>query len=77
VDFYRNESRLLGVDSLEFSFEETAEILRQLTPGIESGIFPRPQVQIVSLEDGPRISRDVAESKNKAKPILDPSVNAE
>ena len=40
VDFYHNESRLLGVDSLKLSFEETAEILRQLSPGIESGTFP-------------------------------------
>ena len=31
VDFYHNESRLLGVDSFKSSFEETAEILRQLT----------------------------------------------
>lgn len=32
VNFYHNESRLLGVDSLKLSFEETAEILRRLTP---------------------------------------------
>ena len=44
VNFYHNESRLLGVDSLKLSFEETAEILRQLTPGIESGTFPPPVV---------------------------------
>jgi NADPH:quinone reductase len=72
VDFYHNESRLLGVDSLKLSFEETAEILRQLTPGIESGIFPPPAVEIFSLEEGPRLYRDVAESKVKGKPILVP-----
>ena len=72
VDFYHNESRLLGVDSLKLSFEETAEILRQLTPGIESGTFPPPAVEIFRLGEGPRLYRDVAESKIKTKPILVP-----
>ena len=72
VDFYHNESRLLGVDSLKLSFEETAEILRRLTPGIESGIFPPPRVETFPLEEGPRLYRDMAESKIKSKPILIP-----
>jgi NADPH:quinone reductase-like Zn-dependent oxidoreductase len=72
VDFYHNESRLLGVDSLKLSFEESAEILRRLTPGIESGLFPPSRVESFSLEEGPRLYRDVAESKIKTKPILIP-----
>ena len=72
VDFYHNESRLLGVDSLKLSFEETAEILRRLIPGIESGIFPPSRVETFSLEEGPRLYRDIAESKIKTKPILIP-----
>src|ERR1700722_9731479 len=70
VDFYHNESKLLGVDSLKLSFEETAEILRQLTPGIESGTFPPPAVETFRLDEGPRLYRDVAESKIKTKPVL-------
>jgi NADPH:quinone reductase len=72
VDFYHNESRLFGVDSLKLSFEETAEILRQLTPGFETGIFPPPPVETFSLDEGPRLYREVAESKVKGKPILVP-----
>jgi NADPH:quinone reductase len=72
VDFYHNESRLLGVDSLKLSFEETAKILRQLTPGIESGVFPAPRVEIFSLAQGPQVYRDSAASKIKSKPILVP-----
>jgi NADPH:quinone reductase-like Zn-dependent oxidoreductase len=70
VDFYHNESRLLGVDSLKLSFEETAEILRRLTPGIESGIFPPSRVETFPLEEGPRLYRDIAESKLKSKAVL-------
>ena len=72
VDFYHNESRLLGVDSLKLSFEETAEILRRLTSGIEAGTFPPPQVETFRLDEGPRLYRDIAESKIKTKPILVP-----
>ena len=72
VDFYHNESRLLGVDSLKLSFEETAEILRRLTPGIEAGTFPPPQVETFRLQEGPRLYRDIAESKIRTKPILVP-----
>lgn len=72
VDFYHNESRLLGVDSLKLGLEETAGILRQLTPGIESGIFPAPRAETFSLEEGPRVYRDIDESKIKGKPILVP-----
>jgi NADPH:quinone reductase len=71
VDFYHNESRLLGVDSLKLSFEETAEISRQLTSGFETGIFP-PPVETFSLAEGPRLYREVAESQVKGKPVLVP-----
>jgi NADPH:quinone reductase len=70
VDFYHNESRLLGVDSLKLSFEETGEILRRLTPGIEAGTFPPSPVETFRLEEGPRLYRDIAESKIKTRPIL-------
>jgi NADPH:quinone reductase len=72
VDFYHNESRLLGVDSLKLSFQETADILRQLTPGVEAGRFKPPQVETFSLEEGPQLYRDIAASRIKAKPILIP-----
>jgi NADPH2:quinone reductase len=72
VDFYHNESRLLGVDSLKLSFEETAEILCRLTPGIEAGTFPPPAVETFPLEEGLRLYQDIAESRIKTKPILVP-----
>jgi NADPH:quinone reductase-like Zn-dependent oxidoreductase len=72
VDFYHNESRLLGVDSLKLSFEESAEILRRLTLGIEAGTFPPPAVETFPLEEGLRLYRDIEESRIKTKPILIP-----
>ena len=72
VNFYHNESRLMGFDSLKLGFEESARILRLITPGIESGIFPPPEVAIFPLDEGLRIYREVAASKIKGKPILVP-----
>ena len=73
VDFYHNESRLLGVDSLKLSFQETGEILRRLTTGFETGDFPPPEVETYPLEQGPAIYRDMNESKIKGKPVLVPA----
>jgi NADPH:quinone reductase len=72
VDFYHNESRLLGVDTLKLSFEETAEILRQLTPGIESGTLQPPRVEPFPLEEGPKLYRQIVDAKMAIKPLLIP-----
>ncbi len=72
VNFYHNESRLLGFDSLKLTIEESAAILRLLAPGFESGAFPPPQVETFPLEEGPRLYREMAASKVKIKPILAP-----
>jgi NADPH2:quinone reductase len=72
VDFYNNESRLVGVDSLKSSFEEAAEILGSLAPGFESGEFPPPEVHVFPLADGPKIYRKMHDSLIKAKVALKP-----
>jgi NADPH2:quinone reductase len=72
VDFYHRESRLIGVDSVKLSFEESAEILRGLTPGIEDGTFPPPQIKTCSFADIVAAYILVAEGKIKEKLILVP-----
>jgi NADPH2:quinone reductase len=72
VDFYHNESRLLGVDSLKLGFEEAAEILRSLTPAIESGELPLPKVEVYPLAQAPELYRGIASSTLKGKPVLAP-----
>ena len=39
VDFYHNESHLIGLDSIQLSFQDTGRILRKLLPYFESGHF--------------------------------------
>jgi NADPH:quinone reductase-like Zn-dependent oxidoreductase len=73
VDFYHNESRLFGVDSLKLGFQETGDILRRITTGFESGDFPPPEVETYPLEQGPGLYRDMTEGKVKGKPVLVPA----
>jgi NADPH:quinone reductase len=72
VDFYHNESRLLGVDSLKLDFAAAAEILRSLTPGIENGDLPLPKVEAYPLAQAPELYRGIASSTVKGKPVLIP-----
>jgi NADPH:quinone reductase-like Zn-dependent oxidoreductase len=72
VDFYHNESRLFGVDSLKLDFPEAAAILRALTPLIEAGELPLPQVEPYPLARAPEIYRGIASSVLKGKPVLVP-----
>ena len=70
IDFYHNESRLSGLDTLKVSFTEAGKILRQLVPGFESGEFPAPDCQTFPLDRGPEIYRQIQESKLKGKVVL-------
>lgn len=72
VDFYHNESRLFGLDTLKMPFEQAATILRELTPHFESGAFPPPQFDVFPLEQGPEIYRKIQEGQLKSKAVLKP-----
>jgi NADPH:quinone reductase-like Zn-dependent oxidoreductase len=75
IDFYHNESRLIGVDSVKLSFEETGAILRKLSSGMDSGTYPPPSEESilrVPLDQGVQAYRDVAEGRIRQKVVLIP-----
>jgi NADPH:quinone reductase-like Zn-dependent oxidoreductase len=76
IDFYHNESRLLGVDSLKLSFEATGAILRNLSSGLDKGIYPLPStgepIQVFPLDQGVQVYRDLADGKIRGKAVLVP-----
>ncbi|HWB60550.1 MAG TPA: zinc-binding alcohol dehydrogenase family protein [Chthoniobacteraceae bacterium] len=72
VDFYHNQSRLLGFDSLKLSIEQCAAILRAVSAHFESGAFPPPQVETFPLDDALRLYREMAVSTLKVKAVLAP-----
>lgn len=72
IDFYHNECRLFGLDTVKQTFEESAEILRELTPGFESGELPPSEVETFPLEQGPEVYRKLNDRQIKAKAVLKP-----
>ena len=51
VDFYHNESKLIGVDSNRLSAREIGEIAEELNRGFESGALKPPKIEAVPFED--------------------------
>jgi NADPH2:quinone reductase len=52
ADFYHNESRLFGIDTLKWDQTESAEVLEALRPGFESGDYrPAPIARRFALAD--------------------------
>jgi NADPH:quinone reductase-like Zn-dependent oxidoreductase len=60
------------VDSLKLGFEDAANILREMTPGFESGEFPPPAVETFPLARAPEIYRDMNEGRLRGKIVLNP-----
>lgn len=61
LDFYRNESRLYGVDTLKRDLTASAEVLDLLTPGFAVGDYRAPPIsQICALAQAQEGYRKVA-----------------
>jgi NADPH:quinone reductase-like Zn-dependent oxidoreductase len=52
ADFYHNESRLIGIDTLKWGLTASADVLEKLRPGFEAGDYrPAPIVRRFALDD--------------------------
>jgi NADPH:quinone reductase-like Zn-dependent oxidoreductase len=61
ADFYHNESRLFGVDTLKRDLTESAKVLDALTPGFVAGdLRPAPIAETCALGDAQEGYRKVA-----------------
>jgi NADPH:quinone reductase-like Zn-dependent oxidoreductase len=76
LDFYHNESRLFGVDSLARDAVAAAEVLDALAPGFADGTLRPPAIdQMLPLEAGVAAYRRVAEGA-PGRVVLAPSAPA-
>jgi len=61
ADFYHNESRLYGVDTLKRDLTASAEVLEALTPGFVAGDYrAAPITEICGLGEAQEAYRKVA-----------------
>jgi NADPH:quinone reductase len=70
VDFYHNDSRLVGVDSMKFSSHEVAVIADELRQGFEGNILKLPVVDAVPFENAIEAYERVASGTARAKQVL-------
>jgi NADPH:quinone reductase len=72
ADFYHNESRLIGVDSLKRDLNDAASILEALRPGFEDGSYLPPAIaRTYSLVDAVEAYRAV-EAGTTGRVVLKP-----
>jgi NADPH:quinone reductase-like Zn-dependent oxidoreductase len=73
-DFYHQEARLLGIDSLSLDAVQCASILRELSGGFESGeLTPPPIAATYSLEQAPQAYEAVDSGKGAGRHVLVPN----
>ena len=71
IDFYRNRSRLLGVNTMTLTGAATAQILDELRGGFEAGALRPPELQIWPLERAVEAYEAVKQGA-RAKQVLMP-----
>jgi len=73
VDFYHNESRLIGLDTMKFTGPEIAGLMNQLRAGFENGNLQPPAVTEWPFARAIEAYELVAKGGAEAKQILVPS----
>jgi NADPH:quinone reductase len=73
IDFYHNESSLIGVDSIKISFPDVDRIMALLLPCFESGDFaPSKELVRVGFDGVLNAYRNLLEGRSTEKYILTP-----
>ena len=73
VDFYHNESHLIGVDTAQLSFENAGRILKRLLPYFESGAFAPPEDLVpVSFDGVLNAYKELSEDRPSGKYVFIP-----
>jgi len=70
VDFYRNRSRLIGVDSMKFTASEVAAMADELRPGFETGDLKAPPIETVPFENAVEAYEKIAAGRGVSKQVL-------
>ena len=74
VDFYHNESQLIGVDTLKIDLRSAARILEKLTPFFEEGSYDAPVIaKTMPLSDA-RHAYELVAAGEHGRVVLKPSL---
>jgi NADPH:quinone reductase len=67
TDFYHSEGRIFGVDTLKFDFAESGDVLREIIPGVEQGLFKPPALETVTLDQAVDVYRKIGDGRSVTK----------
>ena len=70
LDFYHLEARLIGVDTLKLSFSESAAVLREIVPLVNAGVLTPPELDSITIKQGPRAYQAVLEGRANRKQVI-------
>ncbi|MBV9009051.1 MAG: zinc-binding alcohol dehydrogenase family protein [Verrucomicrobia bacterium] len=70
VDFYHNQSQLIGVDSMKFTPRDVAAIADALRPGFEAKALTAPALEAVPFERAIEAYERIASGERGAKQVL-------
>jgi NADPH:quinone reductase len=70
MDFYRNQSRLFGVDTTKLTGIEIASVMNRLREGFEQNFLKPPVVQVNRFADAIAVYQSVADRSSKGKQVL-------
>ena len=72
IRFYRNRSRLVGVDSNGFTPDEAGRMAAEITRGFEAGALTAPDVEMLPLERAAEAYRSVLGGRAAQQQIITP-----
>jgi NADPH2:quinone reductase len=72
VDFYHNESQLLGVDTLKRDLTASGRILEELRSGFDSGIYQPPAISKVIPLDQAQEAYELVAKGERGRVVLKP-----
>lgn len=70
VDFYRRQLRIIGVNTLKFSFQDSTNILQQLLPMIKEGKLSLPAFKTFTLAQALDAYRQIHAGQLKTKAVI-------
>jgi NADPH:quinone reductase len=70
VDFYRNLSRLIGVDSTKFTASDVAAMADELRPGFDTGALKAPPIETIPFENAVEAYEKIAAGHGGSKQVL-------
>jgi NADPH2:quinone reductase len=72
IDFYHREERLIGVDTLKLSYEQSARTLASILPLVNAGILTPPEIETLPIEEAIPAYRSVLDGKARKKLVIEP-----